>query len=58
MFLQLTYGDIAFANGADYLMQLRPDVLDNFSKLKALYKRVMSLPRIAQYLSGREKTEI
>lgn len=53
---EVTVADIAFTVGADVLMMTDPNILEKTPKLKALWQKVRSLPRIAAWIKKRPET--
>ncbi|XP_070545241.1 hematopoietic prostaglandin D synthase-like [Ptychodera flava] len=54
---KLTWADLFFFAQMDTNLQLNPKVLDDYPALKALYKRVGDLPKVAAWVQKRPKTD-
>ncbi|XP_077999268.1 hematopoietic prostaglandin D synthase-like [Glandiceps talaboti] len=54
----LTWADLTFLAQMDYNLSQDATLLDDYPKLKSLRERVMALPKIADWLEKRPKTEI
>jgi len=55
--LQLTWADLGLLSMCDWLSIIGADSqIDNYPKLKALREKVSSLPKIADWLAKRPKT--
>lgn len=54
----LTWVDLYLVNILEWLGQNKEAVLNNFPNLKAFEQKIRSLPRIAEWLSKRPKTDM
>nr|XP_006825036.1 PREDICTED: hematopoietic prostaglandin D synthase-like [Saccoglossus kowalevskii] len=54
----VTLADLSFADTSYFMVEWRPDVLNEYPKLKALKKRVESRPRIAEWMKKRPESTI
>ena len=55
---QLSLADLAVFNGFDTPVMNYPDILDKYPKVKAHRAMVGGLPKLAEYIKNRKKTDI